>query len=669
MRIKVALISLLFTTSLQANEADLFSLSLEELMQVEIYTASQEMETAAESPATTSVITAKQLKEWGVLSLHDVMSFLPGIVKNETYLGQTTQTFRGVTPGIFNNKSLYLINGHPSYESLFGSTLLDYIPIEIVERIEVVRSPASVLYGTNAVSGVINIITKQGTDSKNTVSVRAGSNSHKYGSIVHHSDQLSMAASVQRDNGYQFSGTTDEFTNPVDLDYRYDVENLFIDSYGDDWRINIGFFDREKALYGVNPWIWQTGIFETYTGYLDANKKWTTDSGETNIWLRYDVSDKDIHVGAFPFPATAAECTAFNIPGPTPPGSCDGTRTDTSSTVMNKVERYSVELQHKNQLTSELSYIIGLTLEHQKSDPLIFVFDSDNTLNRTAIADPKDTNTSAIYAQAKYQMNEDTLFIAGIRGEDNSDSGSSDLMPRVGITHQIIPDTYIKLLYSEAFRTPMFIEKFVQLPSVLIGDENLNREVIKTLELGLESQINKSNRIQLALYTLDLDDEILRVLGTPPATIYVNGGGKEMQGLEIEWKSIMAEKVELTLNSSYVDGEDKSLNEKDAPFIANVTANAILTYHIKNNWSATLSTQYVGQRDTVLATTSQRITLESYQLVNFSTVYRKKEHEVRLTLNNITDEVYSYPEPIRRQVVDVPGGADTTAYLQYNYTF
>ena len=92
-----------------SDNEDLFSLSLQELIQVEVYTASQETETAAESAAIISVISARQLKEWGITSLHDVMSFVPGIVKSETYLGQTTQTFRGVTPGLFNNKSLYQV--------------------------------------------------------------------------------------------------------------------------------------------------------------------------------------------------------------------------------------------------------------------------------------------------------------------------------------------------------------------------------------------------------------------------------------------------------------------------------------------------------------------------------------------------------------------------------
>ena len=673
--VNIVVFFLLFSSPVlsSSDDEDLFSLSLQELIQVEVYTASQEDETAAESAAIISVITAKQLKEWGIINLHDVMSFMPGIVRNETYIGQTTQTFRGVTPGLFNNKSLYLINGHPSYESLFGSTLLDYIPIELVERIEVVRSPASVLYGTNAISGVINIITKQGMENGNLATLRVGSNSHGYGSIVHHSQNLTMSASMQKDDGYNYNGTKDEFGNELDLEYQYDLKNIFIDSYSDSWRINAAFFAREKALYGVNPWVWQNGIFETHVGYLDANKKYMFDTAEVNFWLRYDVSDKDIYSGEFPYPASLADCRAYNIPT-TPIDPCvqgnPQNRTDTHSVVINTVRRSTFEVQIKDEINKDLNFILGVNYEYQKSDPLLINYVSDGSLNRPAYAEEKQTYTVAAYSQLMYEYNDDTHYIVGLRGEHNSDSDSSGFMPRLGATYQVIPDTYIKLLYSEAFRSPMFVEKFVQLNNVLVGDEELKRETIKSFEVGLDSQIDKKNQLQVAIYKIDLEDEILRFPSTTtPATVYLNGEGKEMQGIEFEWRSILSENFELILNASYVDGEDKSLSEDDAPLIANQFANAILTYHISSRWNMTLSTQYVGERDVVSSITDVRSTLDSYQLFNLATVYKVKQHSLRLIFNNFTDEDYSYPEPVRRKVADVPGGADFSAYAEYQYAF
>jgi len=665
---------LLNITNVNAEDLDFLSMSLTELMQVEIYTASQENEKAARSPAAISIITAQQIKEWGVTSIHDAISLLPGIVKSETYLGQTTQTFRGVTPGLFNNKSLYLINGHPSYESLFGSTLLDFVPIEIVDRIEVVRSPASVLYGTNSISGVINIITKQGKENSDQVTFRAGSNSHMYGSLVHHDENFSMAASVQRDDGYDYTGTNDEFGNIVDLDYRYDVENIYVDSYGDDWRIHGAFFNREKAMYGINPWAWQNGTFKNFAGYFDANKNYNIKTGELNFWLRYDLSDKDIHVNQFPFPASSADCSAFNTPTTSPPlpptGSCDDSARN-ASTVINKVERYSLEVQFKDNITENINYIVGGTVEQQKSTPLLFISDLDGSTTTDAYANNQETNTAAIYTQIKYQMNDDTLFVAGIRAENNSENAGSGIMPKLGLTYQLVPETYIKVLYSEAFRSPMFIEKYVDLNNVLMGDPDLERETIQTFEIGIDSQINENNKLQLSAYTLNLEDEILRFpLPAPsPATVYDNGAGKKMNGLEIEWKSIISKQLELIINAAYVDGEDKSLNEKDAPLIANETLNAILTYHITKNLSTTFTAQHIGEKDVVSSITDERSTLDSYQLVNFITNYKINQHNVKLIFNNITDERYSYPEPVRRKVDDVPGGIGASVYAQYQYSF
>ena len=376
--------------SSKSDSEDLFSLSLQELIQVEVYTASQETETAAESAAIVSVITSDQLKQWGITSLHDVMSYVPGVVKSETYLGQVIQTFRGVNPGLFNNKSLYLINGHPSYESLFGSTLLDYLPIDMVERIEIVRSPASVLYGTNSMSGVINIITKQGEDNEDVATLRVGSNQHKYGSIIHHSEHLSIAASLQKDDGYKYGGTVDEFNNPVDLDYQYDLENVFLDYYEGDWRINASIFNREKALFGVNPVVWHNGIFETSVGYLDINNKQKFGEGEFNTWIRYDNSDKDVHLGHFPAP------------------------TSNPATVINTVERYSLELQYKGAISDNLKYIVGASYEKQDSDPLIFISDIDGSLVTTAFPDSHDTDTVAAYTQFKYELDDERWFLTSL---------------------------------------------------------------------------------------------------------------------------------------------------------------------------------------------------------------------------------------------------------------
>lgn len=647
-------------------------LSLKDLMQVEIYTASQENESASSSPSITSVITAQQLKDLGVTNIHDALSYLPGVVKSETYLAETTQTFRGVTPGLFNNKSLYLINGHPAYESLFGSTRIDYIPLEIIDRIEIVRSPASVLYGTNAVSGVINIITRQDTDTHN-LSVRTGSFDHVYGSASYLESGLSVSTSIQRDDGYRYDGTLDEWGNPVDFPYKNDLENLFIDAYGDDWRLNIGYFNQSKAKFGINPWVWQQGDFDTRAAYLDLNRHISFDSAQMNIWLRYDISDKDIHAGEFPFPQ---DCTSYQL-DPTQCSNSNPTNRDTFSTVSNRVQRYSLEIQLKDQISEQLSYIIGTSSHQERLDPLLFTYDQDGAINPNGapINDHHKSTTTAIYAQLKYQPVDELILIGGLRGEDEEDAGSSGLVPRLGMTYQLRDNTYLKAMYSEAYRTPVFIEKYVSLPNVLFGDPNLKREKISTTEVAIDSQLNANNHLQVTLFTLNFDDEILRAPDpNSNAAIYVNGSGKRMQGIEAEWKSLIVDNLEMIVNASHTEGKDYSLNQQHAPFIAENTANLILSYRINPRWKANFSTQYVGEKRTVYSAlqtpgTLERATIDAYTLANINIRYTQDQHELQLIWNNLFDTDYTYPEPVRFNIPEVPGGPGSAVYLVYRYTF
>ena len=657
---RVFLLSILSCSLLLAdNHGDmeaLFNLSLEELMNVEVTTASQEKETLLETPAIVSVITAHQLKDWGVQNVYEALSFLPGIVINETYMGNTVVTFRGVTPGLFNNKALFMINSHPVYERLFGSAQVEYIPLEVIERIEVVRSPASVLYGTQAISGVVNIITKQGKENSNELSFRTGSNDHYYGSATIHDTHITMSASLQKDNGYNYGGTLAE--DPlndgphfVNMDYQNDIHNLFLDVYGEQWRIQAGYFRQKDARYGFNPWVWLNGINDQESFYLDFYKAFTINSGTLEVNLRYDYADKQYDAGEFPFPGNG------------------------TSTLFNTVQRYSTEIKYKDHVGYDLSYIIGTTFEYDKSDPMSFIYDSDGSRNPFGgYENQENTENYALFAQLKYKMSQRWHAIAGFRVENNSDTGGSDLVPRLGITYQATQNTYIKALYAEAFRAPVFLEKYADVPNFLFGNQDLDREKIKTYELAIDSQLNQNNTLQVTTFWLELDNEITRRPTAGGGLEYYNAPGRNIYGIEASWLALLSTNLDLNLNGSYMNGEDKSVEaiqpgfNDDAPFIANYSMNAILSYHITHNWSATLSNQYVSSKDYILQDGSQG-KISNYNLSNLVVNYKNHPFEGSLALKNIFDETYTYPEPIRRNLTEVPGGAGSTAYLTLRYYF
>jgi outer membrane receptor for ferrienterochelin and colicin len=143
----------------------LLQLSLEQLMNVKVVTASGFPQTAAEAPSTITVITAEQIKERGYEQLEDALRDIPGIdMIHLNGYAPTLIYFRGMY-GAENLRALLMIDGIVE-NNLVGTN--DFAgpaySLHNVDRIEIIWGPASALYGANAFGGVINIITKKGAD-------------------------------------------------------------------------------------------------------------------------------------------------------------------------------------------------------------------------------------------------------------------------------------------------------------------------------------------------------------------------------------------------------------------------------------------------------------------------------------------------------------------------
>ena len=159
-----ALIGTLFAPSVSLADDDLEAI----LEQSVVTTASQTAETKETAPATTSVITAEDIRRHGIRSLNEALNYLS--------LGMfTTSPLHGVEGGArgvlvtadFGNHILLLVDGHAVNEPYGGDASLDRglgVPIELIDHVEVVLGPGSVLYGSNAMLGVVNVVTKRAKD-------------------------------------------------------------------------------------------------------------------------------------------------------------------------------------------------------------------------------------------------------------------------------------------------------------------------------------------------------------------------------------------------------------------------------------------------------------------------------------------------------------------------
>jgi iron complex outermembrane receptor protein len=160
----------------QANGGPLKQLSLQELGNVEVTTASKEPEKISKTAAAVSVLTQDDIRRYGATSIPEVLRLVPGVEVARISSNQWSVNIRGLGSG-FSKSVLVLIDGRSVYTPLYAGVYWDVqnVLLEDVERIEVIRGPGGTIWGSNAVNGVINIITKNAKDTRGTyVSTRAG---------------------------------------------------------------------------------------------------------------------------------------------------------------------------------------------------------------------------------------------------------------------------------------------------------------------------------------------------------------------------------------------------------------------------------------------------------------------------------------------------------------
>jgi len=199
--------------------SDLTSWSLEDLLNVTV-TASRFEQSELEAPATTSVLTSKEIRDSGARTIPDLLALVPGVTVIRSAPGHWTVSIRGMN-GLQANNVVVLVDGVRVNQSWDGEVDWGALPLQpdAIERIEVVRGPVSVLYGANAYTGVINLITRDPRHPRTAASASAGSDINGRPGIAASamtgyagevwSMQLALAADV--DNRSDFQGASARF--------------------------------------------------------------------------------------------------------------------------------------------------------------------------------------------------------------------------------------------------------------------------------------------------------------------------------------------------------------------------------------------------------------------------------------------------------------------------
>jgi iron complex outermembrane recepter protein len=231
---------------------DLTNLPIEDLMKVEVTTASKSAQTLSDIPSAVFVITAEDIRRSGAMNIPEALRLAPGVEVAQINSSQWAISIRG-----FNNqaadKLLVLIDGRSVFTPLFSGVYWDAqsVPLIEVDRIEVIRGPGGSLWGTNAVNGIINIITKNASKTQGlTESTEAGTD-------VRLNTTLQYGGLLEHGWNYRFSGQS------------FDRSASDFQQGGagpDNWSLNQGRFRLDSSDTGIDKWMFEGSVVSEHLG-------------------------------------------------------------------------------------------------------------------------------------------------------------------------------------------------------------------------------------------------------------------------------------------------------------------------------------------------------------------------------------------------------------------
>jgi iron complex outermembrane receptor protein len=623
-RIFLLVIAFLLTSNRvfsQENELDkLLNLNIEELSDIKIISATKILTNINEVPATVRVITAETIKENGFFTLEDALSILPGF-QFRNIEGFNSYVFQRGIPNQ-NNLTLLLVDGIQINELNSGGFYAGgQFNLDNIQQIEVVYGPASALYGTNAVSGIINLITKEPSNKGLSLSGLYGSFKTYNGSLAYdYYDEKSdfgfrLSGSIKSSEKADLAGSEGDFNWPSDMenyedDYTLDIKSQY-------HNLKYGFLFQNKKSSRT------TNYKSTGTNYLDKNTLWNISF--INSYLKYNLnfsSKLDLLSSLYYRNATILDNTVAYIDNNAQVGYY---RPNSLVGIENMVS-YSP--------LSDLKIIGGLLFEYESlANDYSVTYSTSPSVKPPLPPDPKmDKNTLlSLYLQVQYKLNASFNLYGGVRF-DHSSVYDDVVTPRLGLVYNKEKLT-VKFLYSEAFRAPKPWDYTFGL-----GNADLKPEKMRSFEAAAQYFLLPGFSVDLSLYKNKLSNTIIQETINHNSRS-VNRGNFETTGLEVnlEYKQ---KSIRSFLNYTY----NSSVDSSDAlvPEIAKHTANIGASINLFEDIGLMLRCSYYGERKNpkIINSTGSDYIDDALILHSSITYTGFDKYRISLIINNLLDQAY-----------------------------
>jgi outer membrane receptor protein involved in Fe transport len=579
-------------------------------------TGSRIVDTIADVPAQTYVVTSSDIAKAGATNAQDALARIPGV--DGMYGSQSMANSKGVTVRGFTSETLLLVDGMPYMGANYGTGAsmgapfdLRAIPVETIDRIEVVKGAGSAIYGSNAAGGVINIITKKGAQkSSGYIKTEGGNAGYFRGTVMGTavmSDDMRVTLGYSRtlENG---DVTFQKYTHKV-----WGTSNVVTDTYKTkDYRGNDYVLRAEKG-----PWA-LVGNFGDYKSV------WELSSGQTNqdsqyrrVSLNYDDGRTKSHI------------------------------------YYNNFDRDLYHYYGADTYFSDKSYGIIFN-RREEINKWAFTWGIDIRRDNASYSDTKtggvkydlDRTGFAPYIETSIPVGAANLDL-GLRYEHwniDNDEDANEFVPRISLNWENNSGTLFYATAGRYFSLPSFYQIYLPYPNdaygVYLQNTKLKPEKGWSYELGAKNQKAK-NPWNLGLFYTDMEDAIYYKYDWsvyPATNQYINLSKYRTWGVEGQIKFNINDNWSWTQGLTWRQGEKKETESSEwtRSYDPRWDLAGYLNYQ-RGPWSGELGIHYYADR--ALSNTTYYDDNNMF-LVNASVAWKHNKNTLRLSCTNLFDKEY-----------------------------
>jgi iron complex outermembrane recepter protein len=452
---------------------ELRGLSLEELSKVEITSVSKRSEPLSEAPAAIFVITGDDIRRSGATSLAEALRLAPNLEVARVNSQAYNISSRGMNSVNASNKLLVLIDGRSIYTPFFSSVFWDQQTVMLadVERIEVISGPGGTLWGSNAMNGVINVITKRAADTQGGI-VDAKLGDFNQRGAGRWGGKLGSVGSY-RVYALGFGDGHTRLPNG--------------DSARDDWRgRQAGFRSDMAALDGA--FTVQGDIYENLVDTPGARRR----GGDLVAgWNRQFGDGSSLHVQAYYDRQNRSDAA------PAGGGSFEQVRT--------------IDVQAEHLFTLGNHQFVWGAGQRNWVDRFV------NTSNPFVLTPESETlSLTNVFAQDTMALRDDVKLIVGTKLEYSSFSGWA-AMPNARLGWSVDRQNFLWAAISRAVRSPSRLERDLTAPGIVTTSPGFQSEKLVAYEAGWRAQLLERATLSVSLFYNDYSD--LRTTSPSPVTI------------------------------------------------------------------------------------------------------------------------------------------------------